>query len=157
MITVRPFGPRDREWAASALTAHFAGPLVVRGGSLVDPLALAGFVAVADGAPAGLVTYLPDATGVEVVTLLADPPGRGTGRALMDAVAPLVPAGGRLWLITTNPNTRALRFYQRWGMDLVCIHRDAVRLGRTLKPSIPLTVDGIPLRHELELEWRPPG
>lgn len=55
----------------------------------------------------------------------------------------------------TNDNTIALRFYQRRGFDLVALHRDAVTRARAeLKPSIPLEIDGIPLRHELELEMR---
>ena len=61
----------------------------------------------------------------------------------------------RLWLITTNHNTVALRFYQRLGFDLIALHRDGVTRARAeLKPEIPLEVDGIPLRHELELEMR---
>jgi RimJ/RimL family protein N-acetyltransferase len=62
---------------------------------------------------------------------------------------------GRVWLITTNDNTAALRFYQRLGFDLVALHRDAVDAARSIKPSIPLVGnDGIPIRHELELELR---
>jgi hypothetical protein len=42
---------------------------------------------------------------------------------------------------------------RRQGFDLVAFHRDAVTRSRaTLKPSIPLVVDGIAVRHELELE-----
>ena len=59
----------------------------------------------------------------------------------------------RLWLITTNDNTSALRFYQRRGWDLVTVHRDAVDESRRLKPQIPQTGDDdIPIKHELELE-----
>ena len=58
----------------------------------------------------------------------------------------------RIWLITTNENLAALRFFQRRGLDIVAVHRDAVAEARLLKPSIPLRVDGIPVRHELELE-----
>ncbi len=59
----------------------------------------------------------------------------------------------RIWLVTTNDNVRALRFYQRHGWDLVAVHRDAVTVARRIKPSIPLVgEDGIPIRHELELE-----
>ena len=58
----------------------------------------------------------------------------------------------RLWLVTTNDNTHALRFYQRRGFDLVRLDRGAVDRARVLKPSIPLENDGIPMRHELELE-----
>jgi hypothetical protein len=46
-----------------------------------------------------------------------------------------------------------LRFYQRYGFDLVGVHRNAVAGSRALKPSIPeIGLDGIPIRHELELE-----
>jgi RimJ/RimL family protein N-acetyltransferase len=61
----------------------------------------------------------------------------------------------RLWLVTTNDNLDALRFYQRRGMRLVAVHRGAVDAARRLKPSIPLVGDhGIPLHDELELEIR---
>ena len=60
----------------------------------------------------------------------------------------------RLWLVTTNDNLDALRFYQRRGMCLVRLWVDATtEARRTLKPEIPLTGEyGIPLRDELELE-----
>jgi hypothetical protein len=62
----------------------------------------------------------------------------------------------RLWLITTNNNLRALQLYQRWGMDIVALHRHAVSdVRRRLKPSIPdRDAKGIPIAHELELELR---
>jgi hypothetical protein len=54
--------------------------------------------------------------------------------------------------VTTNDNLRALRFYQR-RLRPLAVHRDAIARSRALKPSIPeVGVDGIPLRHELELE-----
>ena len=59
----------------------------------------------------------------------------------------------RLWLITTNDNLRALRFYQRRGFRLAALHRDALETSRRLKPSISeIGFHGIPLRDELELE-----
>ena len=59
----------------------------------------------------------------------------------------------RLWLITTNDNIRALRFYQKRGMVLAALHRGALDESRRLKPSIPLVgMDGIPLRDEIEFE-----
>ncbi len=65
----------------------------------------------------------------------------------------------RLWLITTNDNTRALRFYQRWGMDLCAFYRHGARRSREAKPALPhMGADGIPLEHELELElWCSPS
>ena len=60
----------------------------------------------------------------------------------------------RIWLITTNDNLNALRFYQRRGFVLVALHRgDATWARQHLKPEIPvLGLDDIPIRDELELE-----
>ena len=61
----------------------------------------------------------------------------------------------RVWLITTNDNVDALRFYQRRGFTLVALHRGAMEQSRRLKPSIPeVGAHGIPIRDELELEQR---
>jgi ribosomal protein S18 acetylase RimI-like enzyme len=59
----------------------------------------------------------------------------------------------RIWLVTTNDNVRAIRFYQRWGMDLVGYLRHGADVSRRVKPEIPERGgDGIPVRHELEFE-----
>ena len=100
-----------------------------------------------------MLTYVPDTH--EVLTLHAAERGRGVGTALIEAAAERL---GRLWLITTNDNVDALRFYQRRGFRLVALHRGAVDESRArLKPEIPETGDhGIPLRDELELERASP-
>ena len=60
---------------------------------------------------------------------------------------------GRLWLVTTNDNVRALGFYQRRGFRLVALRPGAVVISRALKPEIPFVAsNGIPIRDELELE-----
>jgi hypothetical protein len=62
---------------------------------------------------------------------------------------------GRLWLITSNDNLNAIRFYQRRGMRLTAVHRGAIDEARQIKPSIPLIGEhGIPIHDELELELR---
>jgi hypothetical protein len=79
------------------------------------------------------------------------PRGRGT---LIDSVKGL--GHERLWLITTNDNSRAQRFYERVGFRLVGVHQGAVERSRELKPEIPLvSADGTPIRDELEYEFRP--
>jgi RimJ/RimL family protein N-acetyltransferase len=77
------------------------------------------------------------------------------GGALLEAMAERARQEGarRLWLVTTNDNIRAIRFYQKRGWDICALHRDAVAQSRKLKPQIPLTgEDGIPIRHEIEFE-----
>src|SRR5262249_41118740 len=132
------------------------GQTVARRGELVDLTGLPGFVAVADGERAGIVLYAVRGDECEVVSLLSLREGIGIGRALLDAVraAAVEASCRRLWLVTTNDNVRALGIYQRWGMDIATFRRDAVTESRrSLKPSISEHGDdGIPLRHELELE-----
>ena len=83
----------------------------------------------------------------------------GAGTALIEAVEQLAARHGcaRLWVITTNGNVDAPRFYQRRGFQLAAVHRGAVDDSRSrLKPEIPVTgAYGIPLRDEIELEKRP--
>jgi ribosomal protein S18 acetylase RimI-like enzyme len=153
-VRVRPLGAADREWATRRLRDLW-GEGVVSRGRLLDATALPGFVAEEDGEPAGLLTYRIDGGDCEVVTINAFPRGAGVGTALMEAVAAAARDAGcrRVWLITTNDNLRALRFYQRRGFRLAALHRDALDRSRELKPSIPeVGLDGIPLRDELELE-----
>ena len=153
-MRVRPLGEADREWATGKLRELW-GEGVVSRGRLLDATVLPGFVAERDGEPAGLLTYRIDGGDCEVVTINAFPRGAGAGTALMEAVAVAARDAGcrRVWLITTNDNLRALRFYQRRGFRLAALHRDALARSRELKPSIPeVGLDGIPLRDELELE-----
>jgi hypothetical protein len=57
----------------------------------------------------------------------------------------------RLWLITTNDNVAAIRFYQRRGLELCQLHRNFVDTVRAAKPQISgAATDGIPFRHALE-------
>lgn len=77
--------------------------------------------------------------------------------ALLEALQSRVADCDRIWLVTTNDNLDALRFYQRRGFSLCALRPGAVDDARhTLKPSISRTgAYGIPLRDELELELRP--
>ena len=63
---------------------------------------------------------------------------------------------GLLWVVTTNDNVDALRFYQRRGFRLARLRPGAVDESReTVKPEIPAIGDhGIPLRDEIELRCR---
>ena len=152
---VRPLTPADRPWARATLERGWGATAVARLGELVDAAALPGFVASEGGQRAGLLTYAERADGIEVVTIQALTPGRGVGRALMDAVHEHAVArrAPRLWLITTNDNVTAFAFYQRWGMDLRRVILDGVAPSRRAKPSIPTVGDGgIAIRHELEFE-----
>ena len=155
MVSVR--APRDdeRERVNAILVERWGAPIVVSRGVRHDMRELPTLVADEDGEIAGVLTYAPGEHQVEVVSIDALRQSRGIGTALLDAVVDVALANGwrRLWLVTTNDNTRALRFYQRRGWDLVAVHRGAIDESRRLKPQIPQTGDDdIPIKHELELE-----
>ena len=103
----------------------------------------------------GIVTYNIVDERCEIVTLNSTRLSSGVGTVLIDAARDIAIKSGckRLWLITTNDNMNALRFYQKRGFELVAIHRNALAISRKLKPEISMIGnDGIPLRDEIELE-----
>lgn len=104
----------------------------------------------------GVATYVIRGADCELLTLHAAERFQGTGTALLSAVHGIALRSGctRLWVVTTNDNVDALRFYQRRGFRLVGLRAGGVDQSRAaLKPEIPLAGSyGIPLRDELELE-----
>jgi ribosomal protein S18 acetylase RimI-like enzyme len=154
-VTVRDLDAAgDAAWAEAELNAAFGGRLQARRGEVVDVLALPGLVAERDDERIGLLLYDPDdGHGEAELAALATPiRGAGVGTALLDALAARIP-DRPIWVVTTNDNLDALRFYQRRGYRLRALRAEAVdESRRRLKRGIPLLGDGgIPIRDELEL------
>jgi RimJ/RimL family protein N-acetyltransferase len=81
--------------------------------------------------------------------------GLGIGSKLISAVKQAAKQSGinRIWLITTNDNVDALRFYQKRGYRMTAIYPNAVNEARKQKPSIPLIGNYyIPIPDEIELK-----
>jgi ribosomal protein S18 acetylase RimI-like enzyme len=154
-IEVRPLEDADREWSRGFLRAHGSETVAVHG-ELFAPTDLPGLVAWDGDERVALLTYRLEPGACEVLSLHSDREGIGAGTALLEEAARVARAAGsaRLWLITSNDNTHAFRFYQRRGFRLAVARPGAVdELRRTLKPAIPeIGNDGIPIRDELELE-----
>lgn len=129
--------------------------MIARRGGTVPLDSVGGLVAIVDGEPAGIATFLIDGSEVEVITLDCFTCGVGVGTAVFEGVAQLGRQAGclRLWLVTTNENVDALRFYTRRGLRLVAVHRGAVASARLRKPAIPLRDEhGVAIEDELEFE-----
>lgn len=157
-IHVRSAQPADREAITDILTTSWGGTttLVVHG-TAYNAADLPAMLAEQDGRVVGLLTYDLSDQGLEVVSLNALVPRIGVGGALLDAAAQVAREAGsrRVWVVTSNDNLDALRFYQRRGMRIVGVSPGAVDAARALKPSIPLVgAYGIELHDELTLELR---
>jgi ribosomal protein S18 acetylase RimI-like enzyme len=156
-VQLRATTPTDRVRVERFVRERWGAATIVSRGATHRPSALPGFVALEGSDLMGLVTYSIDGEACEIVTIDSLVERAGIGTALVEAVTDAARAAGcrRLWLVTTNDNLPALRFYQKRGFALVTVHREAVVEARKLKPEIPLVgLDGIPLRDELELELR---
>jgi ribosomal protein S18 acetylase RimI-like enzyme len=156
-VQVRRVTDDDRPWIAEVVTAEFRSTAVVSRGRLIDDASqLDGFIVENDGRPVGCALWHEVDADAELAVIATTYRGAGAGTALLDAVVEYARANKwkRLWLITTNDNTDALRLYQRAGWDWVAWHRDGVTNARSLKPELPERgAHDIPIRHEIELEY----
>jgi len=156
-FAIRPVKPSDREWISQLIAERWGSEIVVVHDTVYTPADLLGFVAIEENNRIGLITYQLENGECEVVTLDSIHASIGVGSGLLDEVRRAAKEAGcrRLWVITTNDNLEALRFYQRRGFSLVAVHKDAVEKAREKKPQIPqFGKNGIPIRDEIELEMK---
>lgn len=156
MPTVRPKTEDDNATLLSRWTERWGSTIVVSHGIVFEPAKLSGFVCVEDGEIIGALTYALANGDLEIVTLDSFAQDRGIGTALLTQALEEARRSRvrRAWLITSNDNIRAMRFYQRRGWDMVAIHCGAIDAARKIKPQIPLVgEEGIALRHEIEFEY----
>ena len=155
-LTIRLVRDDEREELAHFIRTGWGSSIITSRGIAHDASLLPCLVAEEGERWLGLAVYQADGDECELVLLEAFEKHRGVGTALLEATIEQARRlnSRRLWLVTTNDNLDALRFYQRRDMRLARLWRDATTEARqTLKPEIPLVGDhGIPLRDELELE-----
>jgi ribosomal protein S18 acetylase RimI-like enzyme len=155
LLPVRPLEAADEGWAIDLLIDVMSGPPIASRGVLYDGTELPGLVAEYEGSPAGLLLYDIADGEMHIVYLASTVEHVGVGTSLLDAAIALGHDEGcrRAWLVATNDNVKAFRFYQRRGWELVAVHLDSLAESRRLKPTIPFVGhEGIPIRHEIEFE-----
>lgn len=155
LFSIEPFTIDHHAWAEHILNAAWGSLRIASRGKVYYALDHPGFVGLVAGQPEGLILYRIEAKQCEVLLLHSLVEGVGMGAALVDAVKRRAEESDcrRLWLITTNDNIHAFRWYQRRGFTIAAIHVNALAESRKLKPEIPLIgFDKIPLRDEIEFE-----
>lgn len=150
-MTARAATKEDADWIAKLLGQRWGSTTIVAHGEAFDLLTLPALVADPER---GLATYRLEGNDAELMSLDAVSPGQGVGTLLIEALADVLREQGIgfLWVMTTNDNLAALRFYQQRGFELRRVRPRAVHEARKLKPTIPDIGDhGIPIRDEIDL------
>ena len=137
--------------------SHWGADFIVSGQERLYGHDLDGFC-VADGNEIScLLTYHVKNGECEIVSLDSMMRNQGIGTDLINKMiekAKDIVGLKRLWLMTTNDNLDAIRFYQKRGFFLVAIHPNAIEASRKLGQKIPLIGEyGIPICDEIEMEY----
>ncbi len=145
----------DRLWLSTLWLHEWGDEIVVSRGRVHRMKDVEALIAFEAGARAGAATYRIEGVGCELISLNAVVPRVGLGTRLLQAVeenAALAACTG-VWLIRTNDNLAALRFYQRRGYNLSRFFPGAIHESRRIKPGISIIGNyGIEIRDEIELE-----
>ena len=152
---IRPINKNDKEWVRNFIIKNWGTEKVVAHGKIFYPHNLPGFIVFKDNKYLGLVTYKISKKNLEIITLNVTTRGKGIGTALLKAVEKTARKLKRkkVWLITTNDNIDALRFYQTRGFIIKKLYPNAIVTSRKIKPEIPVIGNyGIPIRDAIELE-----
>ncbi len=147
----------DSSLIASFIAERWGSSMSVSRGRIFNTADLPGYVYIKDNKIIGLVTYYIVKSDCEIVTLNSLLTKQGLATQLLNKVIhkAKIKQCKRVWLITTNDNTNAIRFYQKRGFDWVGFYKDSMQESRRLKPEIPeIGENGIPIKHEIEFELR---
>lgn len=150
--------PEHNDLVINFLNQHWGSVNVVSRGKITDASTISRIIVSSkDSGIIGLTTFLINDVdhSCELVSIDAEEKSKGIGTKMMKFLEKIAKEKGvkRIWLITTNDNYDAARFYIKNGYRLFAIHKDALDISRKLKPQIPkIGKYGIPLQDEWEFE-----
>jgi len=154
-MKIRKTNISDLEWIRNLFINNWGSDFIVSRGKIQRPENLKGIIAEENEEKIGLATFNIENNEMGLVTIDSLKPKIGIGTLLMNELIKIAKEEKikRLWLITTNDNLNALRFYQKNNFCLLKIYPGAIVESRRIKPQIPeMGEDGIPIRDEIELE-----
>jgi len=156
-LLISEIKPEDKHLLASFISNNWGSSMSVSKGKTYNTTELPGFKCKNIKQIIGLVTYNISGDDCEIVTLDSKTNNIGLGTRLVDKVIEKAKLNGckRIWLITTNDNIKAIRFYQKRGFEWIGFYKDSILDSIKLKPEIPeFGYDNIPIKHEIEFEFR---
>lgn len=154
-MNIQRISKNTQEEIERFMVENWGSTVMVSRGHLHKLDKLQGFIALESGEIKGIVTYTVTGKDCEIVSLDSFAKRKGIGSQLVESVLNEAKKQSleKVWLITTNDNTNAIRFYQKRGFIMTNLYINAVEEARSLKPEIPqFGYDGIPILHEIQFE-----
>jgi len=145
---------KDNE-AVSKIIKGWGSDILVSRGKTYKTEDLDGILTYKKNKIIGLGLYYIKNNECEIVLLETFIQKKGIGTQIIEKIKEIAQINNckRLWLITSNDNIDAIKFYQRRGFNIANFYKNAMDKSRELKPSIPLIGDyEIPIKDELEFE-----
>ena len=155
---VRSLSIPDRNWVADVLDQYWGSTRIVSRGVIHYAHELPGLMLVDEKDTCyGLIIFNIDQKDCQIIILNSFAEGVGVGTSLVETVIDIARKQmcDRVWLITTNDNIHAFRWWQRRGFEICAVYCNVVNDSRKKKPEIPIIgIDDIPIRDEIEFEMK---
>jgi len=153
-FTIREKRQEDNDWVKSVAEEQWGSEKIISGEKMHHILTLPGFIAEKDDKQVGVILYFVENSECEIVALYSLIKKNGIGTELIKKIIEKSKKENckRVWVLTTNDNTYALRFYQKRGFVLSAVRINEIEKQRIKKPIPQTGNDGIPIRDEIELE-----
>jgi len=139
--------------AVSDIINGWGSDILVTRGNIYKANDLDGILVYENGKITGLGLYKIK-NDCEVVLLETFIQNKGIGSKIIEEIIEIARTKNcrRVWLITSNENINAIRFYQKRGFHISNIYLNAMDEARKIKPEIPKIANGIEIRDEIEFE-----
>ena len=154
-MEIREINKSDTDWIKQVFIERWGGDFIVTRGKIYKIRELRGFIAELDNKNVGLITYKVKKGEIEIISLDSFLKNKGVGTNLVKAIMDLAKKEKikRIWLITTNDNLSALKFWENRGFCVTRVYPNAIEKSRKIKLSIPaFGENNIAIKDEIELE-----
>jgi N-acetylglutamate synthase-like GNAT family acetyltransferase len=130
--------------------------IIVSRGKVYRSEDLEGILVYEDNKIIGLGLYYIKNSECEIVLLETFIEKKGIGTQIIEEIKEVAKTNNckRIFVITTNNNIGALKFYQKRGFNFSNIYINAMEESRKIKPEIPKEYGGIEIRDEIEFEMK---
>ena len=141
--------------AVSEIIKGWGSDILVSRGKPHKAQGLDGILAWDNGKIIGLGLYYIKNNECEIALLETFDQNKGIGTRIIEKIIEIAKESKckKIWLVTTNSNINAIKFYQKRGFDISNIYINAMNKARKIKPEIPeIAENGIKIRDEIEFE-----